>query len=367
MTTIINFMPVYHQAPVSLHLLKADVDGAAAKIRAVAEDDGDLRVLVPSDEGELAAQLRLALALGDEVVAEADPLVGFVYANDTACAQVVRGEKPIPSAVSGTASDVRLIQGEELLGEAGKKLVWLHGAKEPVELSCEATVADVLGAAGVSAADAKAVYVGFPAGTLVGAADGAASVDLASDYVRVLTKKDCAAAALLEVLATYRQEGCGRCVFGHEGTYQLATIMGDICRKKGKSGDEALMRDLAPVMATQSLCEIGQVAGRTTTAFLDLFGDEIEQHYTKKVCPAGECKAYMTYHILPNLCIGCGECVDACEDEAILGKPRFVHVIDQKACTQCGACVSACDEDAIIMAGADKPRTPPRPIPVKRR
>ena len=299
---------------------------------------------------------------------EADPLVGFVYENDTACAQVVRGEKPIPSGVSGAASDVRLIQGSELLGSAdGSRTVWLEGADAPVELPVAATVSDVLAAAGVATADAKAVYVGFPAGTLVSAADGAAPVELASDYVRVLTKKDCAAAALLEILATYRQEGCGRCVFGHEGTYQLATIMGDVCRKKGRTGDTALMRDLAPVMATQSLCEIGQVAGRTTVAFLDLFGDEIEAHFSKRTCPAGACKAYMTYHILPDKCVGCGECVDACEEEAILGKPRFIHVIDQKACTQCGACVGACEEGAIIMAGADKPRTPPRPIPIRRR
>lgn len=75
----------------------------------------------------------------------------------------------------------------------------------------------------------------------------------------------------------------------------------------------------------------------------------------------------MTYHILPAKCVGCGECMDACEEETILGKPRFVHVIDQKACTQCGACMKACDEDAIVMAGADKPRTPPRPIPCRRR
>ncbi|MBE6469840.1 MAG: hypothetical protein E7001_07855 [Coriobacteriaceae bacterium] len=57
----------------------------------------------------------------------------------------------------------------------------------------------------------------------------------------------------------------------------------------------------------------------------------------------------------------------ACEKDAIAGKPHFVHAIDQKACTRCGACVKACEEGAIVTAGAGKPRTPPRPIPVKRR
>lgn len=367
MLTIINFMPVYHQAPVSLHLLKADVATAAERIRAVVGNDDVLRVLVPSTELELAARLRDALGFGAETVIEADPLVGFVYENDSACAQVVRGEKPIPSAVSGDAADVRLIQGSELLGSVDTRLVWIEGADGPVELSHTSTVADVCAAAGVALGEAKAVYVGFPSGALVSADDGAAAVELNADYVRVLTAKDCAAGVLLEILATYRQEGCGRCVFGHEGTHQLATIMGDICRKKGQRGDMDLMSDLAPIMGTQSLCEVGRVAGRTTMSFIELFGAEIEAHITKKTCPAGACKAYMTYHILPDKCVGCGECMDACEEDAILGKARFVHVIDQKACEQCGACLAACEAGAIIQAGADKPRTPPRPIPIRRR
>lgn len=367
MLTIVNFMPVYHQAPVSLHLLKADVAAAAERIRAAVEDGDDLRVLVPACETALADELRCALGLGADAVIEADPLLGFVYENDTACVQVTHGEKPIPSDVGGNLPDVRLIPGSELLGAPGVRTVWIEGADAPVELPEACAVADVCSAAGVAPSDAKAVYVGFPSGALVSAGDGEARVELGSDYVRVLTKKDCAASVLLEILSTYRQEGCGRCVYGHEGTYQLATIVGDICRKKGQRADLDLMRDLAPVMATQSLCEVGRAAGRTTASFIELFGDEIEAHITKKACAAGACKAFMTYHILPDKCVGCGECVDACEEDAILGKARFIYVIDQKACVQCGACVSACDEGAIIQAGAEKPRTPPRPIPIRRR
>lgn len=48
-----------------------------------------------------------------------------------------------------------------------------------------------------------------------------------------------------------------------------------------------------------------------------------------------------------------------------MGKARFVHVIDQRACTKCGACLEACPEGAIVMAGAKKPKTPPKPIPCK--
>jgi NADH-quinone oxidoreductase subunit F len=58
--------------------------------------------------------------------------------------------------------------------------------------------------------------------------------------------------------------------------------------------------------------------------------------------------------------------VDECDDDAILGKKKFIHVIDQDECTQCGKCVEACDEEAIVKAGAIKPRCPQKPIPCKR-
>jgi NADH-quinone oxidoreductase subunit F len=71
----------------------------------------------------------------------------------------------------------------------------------------------------------------------------------------------------------------------------------------------------------------------------------------------------VTYHIIADLCTGCTDCVDACEDDAILGKKKFVHVIDQDECIQCGACMAACEEGAIVKAGAVKPKTPKKPVP----
>jgi len=66
-------------------------------------------------------------------------------------------------------------------------------------------------------------------------------------------------------------------------------------------------------------------------------------------------------------CTGCGKCLKACDDGAILGKAKFVHVVNQRKCTQCGACLEACPEGAVVRAGAKKPKTPPKPIPVRRK
>lgn len=356
--TIVNFMPAYKQAPVALWLLKKDVGAAAEKIRAA----GASAVLVPA--GDPVAP-ELATVLGDSVrVVGCDPELGFVYANGSAAARTLVGEKPIPSHAAGEGDEVS-ISGAELLSAEGKRWVWFEGDEVPVELDETATVGALIEAAGVE--DAKAVYVGYPAGTLYKADDVAAEVALASDYVRVYTAKNCMAGALNDICQLYRRETCGRCVFGHEGSHQIATIVADICRKKGKPSDLALLRDLCPVMATESLCEMGRVMARTVLAFLDLFEAEISQHIGKKTCPAGECKAFLTVHILASKCQACNACVDACEEDAILGRPRFIHVIDQKACTQCGACLEVCEHGAIVTAGAVKPKCPPKPIPFKRK
>ena len=327
--TIINFMPAHKQAPVALWLLKKDVAAAAEKIAGA----GAQAVLVPAGDEVSAA---LADALGESCrVIECDPSLGFVYANGSAAAKMLDGEKPLPSCCEGDGAD-RCLSGSELLAAEGKRWVWIDGAEEPVEVDRVVSAESLVAAAGAD--DAKAVGIGYPSGLLL-RPDDTSKIELCSDYVRVYTAKNCMAKALLDICTLYRHESCGRCVFGYEGSHQIATILADTCRKKGKPGDLALLRDLCPVIQAQCLCEQGRVLARTVQSFLDLFEDEIMQHTTKKVCAAGECQAFLTFHILASKCQACNKCVDSdvCEEDAILGRPRFIHVIDQKACTQCGA------------------------------
>ena len=364
MTTIINFVPAYKDRPVALELLKKDVSAAAEVIKGVIKDT-DGAVIMPSGVPELTEQLSVQLEGVARVVEETLPNLGFVYSNDTAALRVLNGEKPLPSEVTGKSKEFLLVDGGNLLSSDGKRAVWFKEADAPVELPAKICIGDLVAASGVT--DAKAVYVGYPVGEFFSTSDLLQEVELNTDYVDVYDNKKCMAQALNEVCQMYRHETCGRCVYGHEGGYQTATIIADICRNKGKSSDVELLKDHCPTMETECLCEMGRVMGHTVTSALASFGPAIEAHFTKHVCSAGECSAYMTYHILPNLCSGCGECLDVCEEDAILGKSRFVHVIDQKACTKCGQCLPICEEKAIIMAGADKPRTPPRPIPIRRR
>ncbi|MDO5100711.1 MAG: NADH-ubiquinone oxidoreductase-F iron-sulfur binding region domain-containing protein [Eubacteriales bacterium] len=186
------------------------------------------------------------------------------------------------------------------------------------------------------------------------------------EKVRGLGDDQCVVDMLYGVITSHACKDCGKCVFGYEGITQLEMIFKDITEKKGRAGDRALLEDLCGLMSTQSLCEDGVEIAQGVKEALNLYGDVLDEHIAKKACRAGVCKKFMTYHIIAAKCIGCEECIDACEDDAILGKKKFVHVIDQDECTLCGKCMAACEEDAIVMAGAEKPRCPKAPIPCKR-
>ena len=334
---LVNFMPLDRSHPVALELLRSNLEEAAR--RAVAED---VRLIVPAS----AADVIDALPEGGYVTA--DGSFGFVYANDTAAARVLVGEKPLPSAVSGTTE---------------RKVVYVGDVR--VESATQTTVAELLGAAGVSADDVKAVYLGYPMCAFVAPAHFGDAVTLACDEARVIGAGDCAVDAVREILDDFHRECCGRCVFGNEGGHQLCAILADACAGKGQDADLDLIRDLAPTMAEQALCEVGQRMANVAAQALGLFGDEFEAHVSRHQCPAGKCRALVTYHILVSRCTGCGECLDACEEDAIEGKAGFVHVIDQRACVRCGKCLDACPKGAVVTAGLKKPKTPPHPIPCR--
>ena len=187
------------------------------------------------------------------------------------------------------------------------------------------------------------------------------------ERVSGLTEKECIVDVLRGELADNKCKNCGKCTFGYEGATQLEMIINDMAERKGRPGDLELIADLCSVMREQVLCEDGEIIAHAFLKALDMYRKDLEDHANRKSCKAGVCKRFMTYHVLANLCTGCGECIDACPDDAILGRKRFVHVIQQSECTQCGACKDACEEDAIVLAGAVKPRCPMKPIPCKAR
>jgi NADH-quinone oxidoreductase subunit F len=156
------------------------------------------------------------------------------------------------------------------------------------------------------------------------------------------------------------------CSLGREGSYQLREIVGDATRGKGKTNDAGMLRELGRAMQLGCACSNGRTAPNLVLSGLARFPEEYDAHMRRKKCEALVCERYVTFHILPDLCDGCGECAEACPEDAIEGGRRKIHVIDQDSCEKCGKCFEVCSrlQKAVVKAGTNKPRTPKRPIPV---
>ncbi|MDW7669459.1 MAG: NADH-quinone oxidoreductase subunit NuoF [Bacillota bacterium] len=142
-------------------------------------------------------------------------------------------------------------------------------------------------------------------------------------------------------------ESCGKCTPCREGTKRMLEILNKIVEGKGTLEDLDTLEELSENIKNTSLCGLGQTAPNPVISTLKYFRDEYESHVISKKCPAGVCQALLSYIITEN-CRGCTKCVKVCPVDAISGKVKEVHEIDQDKCIKCGACLEACPFDAII-------------------
>ena len=142
-------------------------------------------------------------------------------------------------------------------------------------------------------------------------------------------------------------ESCGKCVPCREGTTRVLDILTDICEGRGQTGDIALLRELATMLADASLCGLGTSAANPILTTLDYFADEYRAHIEDRRCPAKVCRALITYTVLSEACTGCTACAKVCPVEAISGEKKLPHQIDAQRCTRCGLCADTCRFAAI--------------------
>ena len=109
------------------------------------------------------------------------------------------------------------------------------------------------------------------------------------------------------------------------------------------------IEELALTIKDTTMCGLGQTASNPVLSTLQYFRREYFEHIEKQHCPAGVCKALITYSINDN-CTGCTLCAKTCSEGAISGAKQQRHVIDADKCTRCGACVTVCKFDAIEVA-----------------
>ncbi len=165
-------------------------------------------------------------------------------------------------------------------------------------------------------------------------------------------------------------ESCGKCVPCRTGLEQMVNILDRICEGEGETGDIELLEEISEVVREASLCALGQTAPNPVLSTTKYFRDEYEAHIEGKRCPAGVCKALISYYIDPDKCTACGICLRDCPVEAISGGKNLVHIIDQDKCTKCSTCFEVCPTrfSAVVkISGEPVPVAPPLGTKVARK
>ncbi len=143
-------------------------------------------------------------------------------------------------------------------------------------------------------------------------------------------------------------ESCGKCTPCRIGTRRLLEMLDKITSGNGTLEDLDKMEELCKYIQANAMCALGQTAPNPVLSTLKYFRDEYEAHVVEKRCPAGVCKNLMHYEIQPDKCRGCTLCARRCPANAITGKVKEPHVIDQSKCIKCGACMEGCKFSAIV-------------------
>lgn len=148
-------------------------------------------------------------------------------------------------------------------------------------------------------------------------------------------------------LGFLQRQSCGKCAPCREGVKRMHEILTRIAEGEGEMADLDVLKALGEAVKATSLCGLGKSAPNPVLSTLRYFRDEYVAHIRDGKCPAGVCKALITYQINADNCTGCGLCLRKCPQEAISGEKKEPHIIDQEKCIKCGVCFDVCRFDAV--------------------
>ena len=205
----------------------------------------------------------------------------------------------------------------------------------------------------------KAVQTGGPSGGCI----PASLLDLPIDYERlteagsimgsggmiVLDEDTCMVDLARYFLDFLRDESCGKCTACREGVDVMYQMVSDICAGKGKEEHLPLLEELGQAVKDGSMCALGGTAPNPLLSTLRYFREEYEAHIREHRCPAGVCKALITYRIDPAKCKACLVCNKNCPAEAVSGEKKKPQKIDPEKCVKCGVCRDMCKFEAVTV------------------
>ncbi|MFH1490435.1 MAG: NADH-quinone oxidoreductase subunit NuoF [Pseudomonadota bacterium] len=163
----------------------------------------------------------------------------------------------------------------------------------------------------------------------------------------VMDESDCVVDVVRYFLRFLEEESCGKCLPCRLGLKAMLQFLDSFAKGEGTIKDIDELESLARAVQDGSLCALGGSAPNPVLTTLKYFRDEYEAHILEKKCPAGVCKALISYSIDPEICTGCGLCARSCPQTCITGEKKEAHTIDQEACIRCGMCLDSCKFEAV--------------------
>jgi NADP-reducing hydrogenase subunit HndC len=188
----------------------------------------------------------------------------------------------------------------------------------------------------------KDVAVDFDSLTKIGSMMG-------SGGMIVMDDTDCVVDVARYFLHFLEDESCGKCLPCRLGLKGMLQFLERFSKGEGTVEDIDELESLAMAIQDGSLCALGGSAPNPVLTTLRYFRDEYIAHIVDKKCPAGVCKALITYRINPDNCTGCGLCARGCPQACITGEKKKPHTIDEAACIRCGMCLDACKFSAVVV------------------
>ena len=229
----------------------------------------------------------------------------------------------------------------------------------PMGTTLRKVIFDVGG--GVKDGDFKAVQIGGPSGgcLCISATEDHLDMHLDFDSLKkvgamigsgglvVMNDKSCMVEVARFFMEFTQNESCGKCVPCREGTKRMLELLNDIVEGRGTVEHIEMLEELADTVSKTALCGLGKTAASPVISTLKYFREEYMKHVVDKKCPAGQCKALVTFQIDPDLCKGCTKCARLGPVGAISGTVKEAHTIDTKKCIKCGACRDGCNFHAV--------------------
>lgn len=193
----------------------------------------------------------------------------------------------------------------------------------PLGTSLETLIHDIGG--GIpNGKEFKAVQLGGPSGGVIPVEHIDTPIDyesvtalgaiMGSGGVVVMDEDDCMVDIAKFFLGFTKDESCGKCTPCRAGIPEMLQFLEKVSEGKATLEELDTLHELAEMVASASLCGLGQTSPNPVLTTLRHFRKEYEAHIIDKRCLAGVCKPLLAVHALEDKCSTCLEAIAGYEE-----------------------------------------------------